>query len=139
MKLAFILYVFLVDTYVSSSKIEVTNQCGSTDFLISYVIDDYENINPSTSPTLLEPGDKTIFSYENTTNGSYITIFKHANAEDRGIVIATEKLKGESRCFWVSGSYKKPQLLNCFKTIVCICDQYCTERNYDHQLKRYVD
>ena len=121
-------------SYVSSSKIELTNQCGrKVPFFVSYVIDDYKNVIPSKSPILIEHGAKKTFSYENTTNGSYITIFKHTNAEDRGIVIATEKLEGENRCFWVSGQYKSPQLLNCFKTIFCMHDQHCCEKNDDYR------
>ena len=135
--LAFVLVLCVItafsgNTYVSSlfSEIQVMNE-GNGLFSVSYAIDDHEDVRRSRSPILIGPAEKIIYSYAKSITGLRITIFKHTTAEDTGIVIATRKLEGENPCFWVSGKYESPQLLNCTKTIVCGKDQNCVEVSDD--------
>ena len=117
--------MYVSSQYVISgdSHIEVNNR-GNARFSISNAIDDYEDVRRSRSPIFIGPTERIIYSYAVSTHisGMNITIFRH---------LATKKLGDyENQCFWVSGKYESPQLLNnCTNTIACVGDQDCKEQS----------
>lgn len=118
------------------STIRVINTSNATShFLVSYSIGGpargwfmVDSFGPFRSP-IIGYLEQAHFPYENPTNGSYVTIFKHSDASDyKGAVIEDiDKLEDGDHCYEVTGTYDAPTVLPCANKTkpACFDDNDC--------------